>query len=346
MRKKIVIGNWKMNKNRKEMIDYLITLNHMVKKNPLLTDELEFAIAPGYLGLVATKAYILRKSTIFSKNALKKLIIVAQDVNSEMSGSYTGSVSYAQIKDEGIDYSIVGHYETYRDHHLTDEDINKKVLALTNNGMHAILCIGDTKEAKEENKSIDYIINKLEIFLRGVLIDNLDHVIIAYEPIYAINTDEPVSIKDVEVVAKAIRKKITSLYSEDAANVIRIIYGGSINSANYNDYAVSDEIDGMLIGKNSLDVTTFYDILYGTGSEMTKKYPALGNKYFILKQKELANSSKPLPEPKTLKKEEKVEEETKTKEAIQSIQNTKESEIKKEDEKSEAEQSNKDGIIS
>lgn len=337
MRRKIIIGNWKMNKNRKEMIDYLITLNQMINKNQLLTDELDFALAPGYLGLIASKSYILRKNSIFSRNSLKKLIIAAQDVNSEISGSYTGSVSYSQIKDEGINYSIVGHYETRKNSNLTEEDVNKKVLALTNNGMYAILCVGDSKEAKEENRSIEFITNQIETDLNGVLIDNLDHLIIAYEPIYAINTANPVSVSDAEEVIKAIRSKISTLYSEDVANSIRIIYGGSINSANYNDYVSSDEIDGLLIGKSSLDVTTFYDIVYGTSQVITKKYPALGNKYFILKQKELANSMNPLPEVKA-KKDNTIDDkqiESKenleaTKSAIESIQNTKEKAIETE----------------
>lgn len=294
MRTKIIIGNWKMNRDRKETIDFLMTLNHMISKNHLLTDNLDIVLAPSYLSLIAAKTYISRGG-LFAKNWLKKLIVSAQDANSEIAGSFTGAVSYNQLKEEGINYSIIGHFETKSIFHYSNEDINKKILSLTNNNMNAILCVGDTKEDKENNNSISSVLEQIETNLKGVLIDNLEHLIIAYEPIYAIGTGNPVSVENIIEIINAIRNKISQLYSLDAAETVRIIYGGSINSANYMEYMNEDNIDGLLIGKTSLDVTAFYDIIYGTSQIITNKYPSLGNNYFLLKKKELANTSKPLP---------------------------------------------------
>ena len=295
MRRKIIIGNWKMNKDRKETINYLMTLNHMVNKNHFLTDQLDLVLAPSFLCLIAAKTYISRGG-IFAKNAISNLIISAQDCNYELSGSYTGSVSYNQLKEEGINCSIVGHYETRSHFNINDVEINKKVLSLTNNEMMCILCVGDPNEIKQANASKEFVLSQIELDLKGVLIDHLDKVIIAYEPVYAIDQNEPVSLNDAEDMIDAIRNKVSELYNPNAAENIRIIYGGSINSANYNEYILSDKIDGLMIGRSSLDVTSYYDISYGTSLLWAKKYPNLGNKYFALKQKELEALSKPLPQ--------------------------------------------------
>lgn len=218
MRTKIIIGNWKMNRDRKETIDFLITLNHMISKNHLLTDHLNIVLAPSFLSLIAAKTYINRGG-LFTKNWLKKLIISAQDANSEIAGSYTGAVSYNQLKEEGIQYSIIGHYETRRMFHYTDEDINKKIISLTNNGMSAILCVGDSKEDKDNNVSISVVLEQVEKALKGVLIDNLENIIIAYEPIYSIGIGVPVPVGDIIEMINAIRNKISQLYSVDASNI-------------------------------------------------------------------------------------------------------------------------------
>lgn len=333
MRRKIIIGNWKMNRDRRETIDFLMTLNHMVNKNHLLTDSLDVAIAPSFLSLIAAKTYISRGG-LFTKNSLKKLIVCAQDAYSEVSGSYTGAVSFSQLKEEGIMYSLVGHYETRKMNHLTDEDINKKVLSLTNNGMNSILCIGDNLEDKEANRSSEVILEQLEKALKGVLIDNLDHLIVAYEPIYAIGTSNPVPVDEIVVIFKKIREKLSQLYSKDASELIRIIYGGSINSANYAEYMNEDEIDGLLIGKTSLDVTAFYDIMYGTSEIITNKYPPLGNNYYILKKKEISNIAVPLPTRKIdvnseQNKEEKKSEQETVSEDISDIKKIQENEVNK-----------------
>ncbi|MBO7084639.1 triose-phosphate isomerase [bacterium] len=176
--------------------------------------------------------------------------------------------------------------------------MNKQVLALTNNGMNAILCVGDPKEVSDAHNSVSYILNQVEQDIKGVLIDNLPNVIIAYEPVYAIGQADPIAVGTVEAVIKEIRTKIKDLYNEAAANSIRIVYGGSINSANYNNYISSEQIDGLLIGRSSLDVTSFYDIAYGTSQIIAQNYPSLGNKYYVLKQKEIAATNKPLPDPR------------------------------------------------
>lgn len=297
MRRKIIIGNWKMNKDRKEAINYLMTLNKMLNRSHLLTDELDLALAPSYLCLIACKTYIARAGW-FTRNSVSNIIISAQNCNSEPSGNYTGCVSYAQLKEEGINTSIVGHWEVRALEHPTEEDINKQVLALTNNGMNAILCVGDPKEVSDAHNSVSYILNQVEQDIKGVLIDNLPNVIIAYEPVYAIGQADPIAVGTVEAVIKEIRNKIKDLYNEAAANSIRIVYGGSINSANYNNYISSEQIDGLLIGRSSLDVTSFYDIAYGTSQIIAKNYPSLGNKYYVLKQKEIAATNKPLPDPR------------------------------------------------
>ena len=294
MRRKIIIGNWKMNKDRKETINYLMTLNHMVNKNHFLTDELDLVLAPSFLSLIAAKTYISRTG-LFAKNSISNLIISAQDCHYETSGSYTGSVSYTQLKEEGINCSIVGHYETRSSFNISDEEINKKVLSLTNNSMMCILCVGDPSEIKAANNSKEFVLSQVELALKGVLIDNLDKVVIAYEPVYAIDQQAPISVNEIEDMLDAIRNKVSELYNQNAAESIRIIYGGSINSANYNEYVLSNKIDGIMIGRSSLDVTSYYDISYGTSLLWSQKYPNLGNKYFALKQKEIEATNKPLP---------------------------------------------------
>ena len=246
MRKKYIAGNWKMNKTPSEGAEFITKLNESIKHLGV-----KVMVAPSFAGL-AHGAKALASSSI---------ILGAQNMASEESGAHTGEVSPAMLKDLGVKTVILGHSERRALYGETDEFINKKVLLALAHGFEVILCVGETLPERESGKAETVTLGQLSAGLAGVDEKLLERVVIAYEPVWAIGTGKTATPQDADAMHQAIRGKIKSLYSSQAADGMIIQYGGSVKPDNAKELLGMPNIDGALVGGASLKVEDFSAIV-------------------------------------------------------------------------------------
>ncbi len=245
MRKPIMAGNWKMNKTRDEALQFIYAVNEAIPS----IDQVETVIfAP---------AIILRDLV---KRQGDNLRIGAQTCHYLENGAFTGEISPVMIKAVGASYCLVGHSERREYYNETDKDVALKVAALINNGINPILCIGETLEAREAGKTEEVLRHQLHIDLENVSIADLEEVVIAYEPIWAIGTGKTASPEIAEETCKFIRDYIAQTYNKKVADGIRILYGGSVKPSNVLSFIKEPDIDGCLVGGASLDPASFIEL--------------------------------------------------------------------------------------
>lgn len=249
MKRRIIIGNWKTNKTQDQVKRFLAT----VKKNIKNKKNLDlFGVAPVSIHLKLAK-----------KKASRKMQIISQDANYVDCGAYTGTVSWKQLKDLNIKYSIIGHSERRMYYNETDEIVNKKVQALLNNEMVPILCIGETLEEFESKKTNEVCQRQLKNAIAKIDEKKLTNLIIAYEPIWAIGTGKTATAEIAQNTIKNIRLSLTKLTNQKLAKKIPILYGGSVKPENFESLLSQPDIDGALIGGASLVAKDFIKILLG-----------------------------------------------------------------------------------
>lgn len=247
MRKPIIAGNWKMNKTVKEAKAFAEAL-------PVLpsADEVDTVICAPAIQLDALV------------NAdVKDLNIGAQNAYFENSGAFTGETSPAALKDLGVKYVVLGHSERREYFHETDEDVNKKALAVFNNDMTPIICVGETLEQREAEQFESVIGSQVSAALKGFTEDQVKQAVIAYEPIWAIGTGKSATSADAEESCKFVRSVVEKDFSKEAAQAVRIQYGGSVKPDNIKEYMAQEDIDGALVGGASLEVDSFVKLLEG-----------------------------------------------------------------------------------
>lgn len=245
MRKPIMAGNWKMNKTRDEALQFIYAVNEAIPSN----EQVET--------VVFAPSIILRDLVKRQGDNLK---IGAQTCHYLDNGAFTGEISPLMIKSVGVSYCLVGHSERREYYNETDKDVALKVAALINNGITPILCIGETLEARESGKTEEVLRNQLHIDLENVSIADLEEVVIAYEPIWAIGTGKTASPEIAEASCKFIRDYIAQAYNKKVADGIRILYGGSVKPSNVNSFIKESDIDGCLVGGASLDPASFIEL--------------------------------------------------------------------------------------
>jgi triosephosphate isomerase len=245
MRKKIIIGNWKMNKTIAETKDFVTEIEPVARD--LKAKKVIVGIAPSYLSLQT------------ALKGAKKLIIAAQNVHYLPSGAYTGEVSIPQLQELGVSYAIVGHSERRQYYAETNETCNEKLKALIQAGITPIYCVGETLAEYENGYSEQVVALQLIQGLKDVSLDN--EFIIAYEPVWAIGTGKNATSEIAERVCAYIRKVIAKEYSRVIANKVLIQYGGSVKPENVREYLSRENIDGALVGGASLKVETFKALL-------------------------------------------------------------------------------------
>ncbi len=240
--KKIIIGNFKMNTKPSELKPYAMSLATKTKgcKN-------EIVICPPYTHLSVAREFLTGSDVAFG----------AQNISEEEKGAFTGEISASMIKDLGATYVIIGHSERRSKFKETDKLINKKIKTALANGLKVILCIGESLQTRESKQAYAFIKKQLDDDLKGIYENELDSVIIAYEPIWAIGTGKTATNKDITKMIETIRKEIEYLYSEKAGKGVTIIYGGSVNINNYKKIISNEAINGVLIGGACLDVDAF-----------------------------------------------------------------------------------------
>ncbi|NTW61445.1 triose-phosphate isomerase [Candidatus Saccharibacteria bacterium] len=244
--KKIIIGNWKMNLNVHESSLYLHKLSNLVKAHR----DIEVVLAPSMLALQSLSLQV----------NLRQFKLAAQNFYWRDHGHFTGEVSASQLRGV-IQYAIVGHSERRHVFYETDKDIRNKVAAAIRNDIRPILCIGETAWERSAGETVDVLRDQLIGGLSNITSDELKHVIIAYEPVWAIGMGQNAMPSDVDKAQKAIRRQIEHLYGTKASESLSILYGGSVTADSAGGYLAIEGIDGLLMGAASLDAYAFSGIV-------------------------------------------------------------------------------------
>lgn len=246
MRKKVIAGNWKMNKNRQEAQEF------MKEFLPLVADtKNEVVICAPYLDL----------SSLVEMTRATNVKIGAQNMHWEENGAYTGEVSASMLKELGVEYVIIGHSERRQYFNETDETVNQKVKAAFAHELRPIVCVGETLEQREQGITKQVITNQTKLALEGLTTEQVENTIIAYEPIWAIGTGKTATSEDANNSIQEIRQEIAQIYGQNTAQRVIIQYGGSVKSANAKELFTTSDIDGGLVGGASLKAEEFSKIV-------------------------------------------------------------------------------------
>jgi triosephosphate isomerase len=237
MRKKIIAGNWKMNKTPAEAVKLAEEL-----KKTSDTDAADVVFCVPYVDLFAVKK-VLEGS---------RIKLGAQNAHFEDSGAYTGEISAAMLSEIGVEYVIVGHSERRQYFNETNETVNKKAIQLIKNNLIPIICVGETLTEREYGITIERVSEQIKIAYLNISKDDARKTVVAYEPIWAIGTGKTATNEQAEEVCAAIRKVLESIYDAQTADDIRIQYGGSVNGKNASELFAMGNIDGGLVGGASL----------------------------------------------------------------------------------------------
>ena len=236
-RKKIIAGNWKMNKTPSEAVALVEELKPLVAN-----EEVDVVFCVPAIDIVPVVEAV--KGT--------NIQVGAENMYFEESGAYTGEISPAMLVDAGVKYVVLGHSERRDYFKETDADVNKKVLKAIEHGITPIMCCGESLEQREQGITMDFIRQQVKIGLQNVTADQAKKMVIAYEPIWAIGTGKTATSEQAEEVCKGIRQCIAEIYDDATAAEIRIQYGGSVNAGNAAELFAMEDIDGGLVGGASL----------------------------------------------------------------------------------------------
>lgn len=237
MRKKIIIGNWKMNLTDTETRSLLIGLKENIE-----TDKVDVMVCPSFISLLTAKN-ILEDDDI---------LVGAQNVFYAEAGAYTGEVSVNMLENISINACIVGHSERRKYFSETDQDINKKTAILLEHNIVPILCVGENIEARDNNTYMEIVESQIRKDLDNIDIRKLKDVIIAYEPIWAIGTGKTATKTEAEDMCSFIRYIVATIYGKEVSEDVRIVYGGSANESIAEEFLDCKDIDGLLVGTASL----------------------------------------------------------------------------------------------
>lgn len=245
MRQPLIAGNWKMNKLVADARPFLKTLRAAVAH----VRDRQVVVCPPYTALVAA-AEELKGSNIG---------LGAQNAHWEKNGAFTGEISVAMAAEVGCQFVIVGHSERRQYFGETDATVNKRMLAVEAGGLTPIVCIGETLQEREHNQTFAVIERQMKTGLVGLA--KPAAVVIAYEPVWAIGTGKTATPDQAQEVHAFVRKQFAALYGDDAAQAVRILYGGSVKADNMTALMAQPDIDGGLVGGACLDADSFTKIV-------------------------------------------------------------------------------------
>ena len=248
MRKKIIAGNWKMNKTPAEAVELVNLL-----KDKAHTTNADVIFCVPFVCLPAV-AEVVKGTSIE---------IGAQNMHFEDSGAFTGETSADMLAAIGVRYVIIGHSERRAYFAETDETVNKKVKKALEKSLVPIMCVGETLAEREQGITIDLVRLQTKIGLQGVSAADAQKVVVAYEPVWAIGTGKTATNEQAEEVCAAIRAVLAEMYGQGTAQAMRIQYGGSVTAANAQALFAMPNIDGGLVGGASLKAE-FGDIVNAT----------------------------------------------------------------------------------
>ena len=242
MRKPIIAGNWKMFKVREEVLSFVLAVNKNLPSNEVVDT------------VICAPALYLRDLV---KRQGDNLRIGAQNMHFEEQGAFTGEIAPSMLETTGVEYVIIGHSERRAMFNETDESCNKKLHAAFKHNLVPILCVGESLEEREGAKTEEVIRNQVEKDLAGLTLEQVKTLVIAYEPIWAIGTGRTATPEMANETCGFIRQTVETLFGAEAAEAIRIQYGGSVKTGNIKELMAQPHIDGALIGGASLIAEDF-----------------------------------------------------------------------------------------
>ena len=245
MRRKVVAGNWKMNKTPAETKEFLTQM-----KDKISTDGAEVLFCVPAISLT---------TAVEAVNGTD-IEIGAENMYFEEKGAYTGEISAAMLKDAGVTHVIIGHSERRQIFGESNEMINKKICKAISSELVPVICCGETLEQREAGETLEFVDSQIKSAYTGVTKEEALRTIVAYEPIWAIGTGKVATSEQAQEVCKAVRDCFAGIYDKDTADNIRILYGGSVNAANAAELFAMPDIDGGLVGGASLK-PEFLDII-------------------------------------------------------------------------------------
>ncbi|MDF2839113.1 MAG: Triosephosphate isomerase [Evtepia sp.] len=252
-RKTVVAGNWKMNKTVSETRAFAEELKNSLPRSK----RCSIILCVPFVNI--TSAIKVLKDS--------RIAVAAQNVHWESHGAYTGEVSAAMLADLGVKYVLIGHSERRQYFNETDTFVNKKIRAALQAGLRPILCVGETLEQRELDVTSELIAYQIKSALSGISAEEMRHIIIAYEPVWAIGTGKTATPEQAGEVCGTIRAVLRKLYGARVARATTIQYGGSMNPKNASTLLAQPDVDGGLIGSASLELSDFLQIIYAANEE-------------------------------------------------------------------------------
>jgi triosephosphate isomerase (TIM) len=246
-RRPIIAANWKMHKTHLEAIRDVQKLSYLLDRSD--ADRVEVVICPAFTALRAVQTLIDSDRLPYG--------LGAQNVHQEEKGAFTGEVSPPMLQALKCGYVIVGHSERRQLFGETDEVVNRKVRSVFSHAMVPILCVGESLGEREAGATEEKVAGQVRRGLQGVASEDATRLVIAYEPIWAIGTGRNAEPADAGQVVGLIRDTLSSSYSKEVADAVRVQYGGSVKAGNIRDFMAHPEIDGALVGGASLDPEEF-----------------------------------------------------------------------------------------
>ncbi len=247
MRRVVIAGNWKMNKNIGESID----LANSVKRSLYDIADLDIVLCPPFTSLSDVREIIMGSN----------IKLGAQDVHWEKEGAFTGEVSAGMLKSIGCEYCIVGHSERRALFGETNETVNRKAKALLKEGIMPIVCVGEKLEERKAGKTFDVVKDHMTNSLSGLTVEEMKKVIIAYEPVWAIGTGVNATKDEAEEVHRYIRGLLDDMFNGEVAKSVTIQYGGSVKPDNIKELISEEDVDGALVGGASLKSDSFVQLV-------------------------------------------------------------------------------------
>jgi triosephosphate isomerase (TIM) len=251
MRRIYIAGNWKLNLNQSETKSFLDELKPKVTK---VNENISVLVHPSFTSLMQAQSSLEGTAIQFG----------AQNCSNQDKGAFTGEVSIKMLKETGISSIIIGHSERREIFKETNENINAKLKAIREEAtLTAIVCCGESEATRENGETDTWVEKQIEEAFKGISLDssNIEKIVIAYEPIWAIGTGKTCDSNEANRVIQVIRAKFASLYSQDLADKVSILYGGSVKASNIEELLKTSDIDGALIGGASLMTDEFASII-------------------------------------------------------------------------------------
>jgi len=248
MRRKVIAGNWKMHKDLNETQNLISKLSNGIAKEELKCDVI---ICPPFTSL--SEASSLIKDT--------KIKLGAQNMHFEDKGAFTGEISPAMLKSVGCEYVILGHSERRAIFGETNEIINKKIKKALNSGLKPIFCIGETLQERENGTMKNVLKKQVNEGLQQVSKGEMEKIIIAYEPVWAIGTGVTATPEQAQEVHFYVRELVSEIFGDDTAKNLIIQYGGSVKPDNASELLSQNDIDGALVGGACLEADSFIGII-------------------------------------------------------------------------------------